>query len=203
MGGFAGYGLTGGAMAIYDLHTGKADLLTHEQLVPNQSPFALQVLPNGNLVGSTDISAPGGGHTKATEAVVFVLDWQTRRIIFRTVPVPGATHIRHLTVGPDGRVYGLAQGGILFVLDLASGDVVHREDLSRYEVERHIFAHAGQVYALFHTAIVRIDPENFASKRIAEPPSPIRCGGPVIDGRLYFTSQSCLWSYHLNETAAE
>lgn len=199
MSGFAGYGLTGGGIGIYDLKTGETELLTHEHLIPHQSTFVLEVLPDGNLVGATDISAPGGGHVTAKEAVVYVLDWDTREVIFQTAPVPGADHIRSLAIGPEGRVWGLAQGSVLFALDLASGEVLHRQDLSEYEVERDIVAHNGQIHALFHRAIVRIDPADFSHELLATPPSPITTGGPVIEGRLYYASTANLWSFALAE----
>jgi hypothetical protein len=198
MAGFAGYGLTGGGIGVYDLRTDEASLLANENLIPGQSTFALKVLPDGDLVGSTDISAPGGGHVTAEEAVVYVLDWQTREVTFQTVPVPGAGHTRHVALGPHGRVWGLAQGGVLFALDLDTGEVIFSEDFSGYEAERHLFEHEGQIYACFHTAIVRIDPGSFDYEMIAQPPTHLKVGGPVIDGRLYYTSQSHLWSFQLS-----
>jgi hypothetical protein len=91
----------------------------------------------------------------------------------------------------------LAQGGTLFALDLQSGEVVHTVDLSEYEVERGLLAHEGSIYALLHTAIVRVDPADFSHEVVARPPTPLKVGGPVIDGRLYYTSQAHLWSFDL------
>jgi len=199
MAGFAGYGLTGGGLGIYDLQTGEAMLLTHEALIPSQSTFALVALPDGDLVGGTDISAPGGGHVQATEAVVYVLDWETRKVVFQTVPMPGAAHIRHLALGPEGRVYGLAQGGALFVFDPRSREVVHRQDLSQFGVERAILADGGQVYALLDAAIVRVSPADLSFEVIGTPPTGVSYGGPVIDGRLYYASGSNLWGFDLGE----
>jgi hypothetical protein len=135
---------------------------------------------------------------KAEEAVVYVLDWETREVTFRTAPVSGASHIRYLTLGPEGRVWGLAQGSALFALDLDSGEVVYSEDFSEYEVERHLFEHEGRIYAAFHTAMIRVDPEDFSHEVIARPPTPLKVGGPVIDGRLYYTGEAHLWSFRLD-----
>ncbi len=95
------------------------------------------------------------------------------------------------------RVWGLAQGSVLFALDLATGEVVFSEDFSHHEVERHLFAHGGQIYACFHTAIVRVDPASFEHEVVARPPTDFKVGGPVIDGRLYYTSEAHLWSFEL------
>ena len=197
MAGYAGYGLAGGGLGIYDLQAGEASLLTHEELIPHQATIALVALPDGRLVGGTDVAAPGGGHVQATEAVLYVLDFATRKVVCQTVPVPGAKVIRSLAVGPDGRVYGLAQGSVLFVFDPETQEIVHTESFAQYEAERHLLAHEGHVYALFHTAIIRVNPEDLSHEVVGTPPSPISYGGPVIGDRLYFASRSNLWSFGL------
>jgi len=200
MAGYAAYGLVGGGLAIHDLQTSQTQLISRNDLIPGESTIAMAVLPDGNLVGGTDISAPGGGHVTATEGSIYLFDMQTREVVFRMNPVPGAKFIRALATGPNGRVYGLAQGGGFFVFDPQSRDVVHTENWSAYGEPAHLVAgEDGQVYALMTRAIVRIDSATLTHTKLATPPSDISYGGPIIGGRLYYTSVANLWSYRLGE----
>jgi streptogramin lyase len=200
MAGFAGYGLCGGGLGIYDLQTETATLIQHEDLMPDQSVISLRVLPDGNLVGGTSVLAPGGGHTTYTEGELFVMDWETKKVVWREVAVPGSAEVHDLVVGPDGLVYGLASGSQFFVFDPRTRQIVHREDLSAYGgLPRHPLAPGpdGMVYALFTKSIVKIEPGTYQHEKIATPPTSITAGTVLLDGRLYYASTSRLWSYDL------
>ena len=199
MAGYATYGLVGGGLGIYDLETSQAALLTHTELIPYHSTITLKVLPDGDLVGGTDIAAPGGGHVKGKEGVLYLLDFKTRKVRFQTVPVPGATFIKSLEVGPHGRVYGLAAGGKFFVFDVQKREVIQRDDWAAHGREVGITrGPRGKLYALLEKAIIEIEPQALECRQLATPPAPATAG-PVIldDGRLYFASRPHLWSYGL------
>ncbi len=201
MSGFAGYGMCGGGLGIYDLETGRTSLITHEDVVPYQSTITLKALPDGDLIGGTSVSTPGGGHPQAEEGVLYVMDWATREVIFQTAPVSGAPEVFSIEVGPDGLVYGLTTGSQFFVFDPATRKVVHREDMSEYGgLPRCTLTNGpdGDLYAAFAKAIVRIEPGTFDHERLATPPQPITAGTVIHRGRLYFASQSHLWSYRLS-----
>ncbi len=200
MAGYAGYGLVGGGLGIYDLATETATLLTHEDLIPYHSTVALAALEDGTVVGGTTVGAPGGGHVVATEAVLYLLDWETRKVAFQTCPVPGASTIVSLEVAPDGRVYGLAAGSVLFVFDPATRQVIHTVKLDQWGgVPRDslFLGPKGEVCAQLSRAIVRFDPQTFEPSVIATPPVAISVGGPLLNGRIYFGHSSHLWSYEL------
>ena len=152
MAGYAGYGRRGGGLGICDLVTGKATLITHTDLIPDQSTITLQALPNGDLIGGTSVETPGGGHPTAREGVLYIMDWKTHQVVFQTVPVPGAREVFSLEVGQDGLVYGLASGSEFFVFDPPGRKVVHRENLSAYGgLPRPALVRGadGKIYALF------------------------------------------------------
>lgn len=201
MAGYMGYGRRGGGLAIYDLATNQSMLITHENLIPDQSTITLKALPDGNLVGGTSIQTPGGGHPTAKEGVLYLLDWATRKVVFQTVPVAGATDVFSLEVGPDGLVYGLtAPGSDFFVFDPATRQVVHRESLAKYGgLPRPAFLRGpeGKLYGLFTGAIVRIEPQTFQHHKLADAPGPISAGIAILEDRLYFAIGSHLWSYGL------
>ncbi|MBX3748817.1 MAG: dienelactone hydrolase family protein [Opitutaceae bacterium] len=200
VGGFMDYGLVGGGLGIIDVQTGAAELLTSDRVVPAHSTHALRVLPDGNLVGGTSVLAPGGGHPAETEGVVYLFDWASRRVDFRTVPVPGAAEVFSLEVGANGLVYGLATGSQFFVFDPVRRTVIHREDLSRLgELVRHALGRdaEGNVYGVLGRAVFRIESGDHRITVLATPPAPITAGLAITGGRLYFGSQANVWSCRL------
>ena len=200
MAGYAGYGLVGGGLGFYDFETEEATLLTHEDLIPYHSTVALAALPDGTVVGGTTVGAPGGGHAVATEAVLYLFDWENRKVAFQTSPVPGASSIVALQVPPSGLVYGLASGSVLFVFDAAKREVIHTAGLGQWggaPRDSLLLGPNGDVYAQLSNAIVRLDPETFEPSVVATPSVGIGVGGPLVDGRIYFGASSHLWSYEL------
>ncbi|MGE5530744.1 MAG: hypothetical protein ACM3VW_01335 [Bacteroidota bacterium] len=201
MAGYANYGLVGGGLGIYNIETGKSQLLTAGQdLLPGHSCIALQALPNGDLVGGTDVSAPGGGHPTAQDAEIFILDWKTKKLSFHAVPVPGQPAITTLTVGKDGLVYGITAGSVFFVFDPATTKVVHREALADCGAPvRHGLQTAsdGSIYALMSGSILRITSGSFKHEVLARPPRPITAGGVLVNGLLCYASNTNVWTYKL------
>ncbi len=200
MAGFMGYGRRGGGMGIYDLTDGKSTLITHRDLIPDQSTITLKALPNGNLVGGTSIATPGGGHPTAKEGVLYIMDWETKKVVFQTVPVPGAAEVFSLEVGPKGLVYGLASGSQFFVFEPRSKQIVHRESMAEYGgLPRPALIRGpdDNIYAIFTKAIVKIEPKAFQHDKLADAPTGISAGLAIIGGRLYFAGGSHLWSYDL------
>jgi hypothetical protein len=203
MAGYAGYGRRGGGLGIYDLATGKATLITHTALIPDQSTITLKALPTGDLIGGTSVETPGGGHPTAKEGVLYILDWKTRQVVFQIVPVPGARDVFSLEVGPDGRVYGVASGSEFFVFDPNGRKVVHRESLSAYGgLPRPALLRGAddKIYALFTKAIVRIHPGDFHHEKLADAPGNVSAGIGIQQGRLYFAIGSHLWSCPLTSS---
>ncbi|MFP3904017.1 MAG: hypothetical protein ACLFWB_07230 [Armatimonadota bacterium] len=202
IGGFAGYGLVGGGLGIVNLETGEDTLLTADaDLLSGHSTITLQALPNGDLVGGTSINAPGGGHPTAEEAEIYILDWETKEIVFHTVPIPDEKSIISILVGPDGLVYGLSATRQFFVFDPEAREVIHTEDWSEYGgVPRHSLHNGpdGNIYSLMGGAIVRITPgEPFEHKQIAEPPVSISAGGALVNGLFVYACNAHLWTYDI------
>ena len=199
MAGFAGYGLCGGGIGIYNLETGSEQLLTADRdLLPGHSCITLKCLPNGDLVGGTSISAPGGGHPTATEAELFIVDWRTKELTFHTAPVPGDANIVSIQVHESGKVYGLSSNSTLFVFDPASRTVVHSHSLAACgSVPRHAlqWGAQGELYAIMSDTIVRIAPDTFAHRVLTSMPVKVTAGGACVGDRLCFAAGSHLWTY--------
>lgn len=224
MGGTPPYGRTGGGLLIYNMETEEGVLLDHEQVVPLQSTYALLELPGGKVLGGTTIAPGTGGEVMADEAMLYTLDVSAGKVVSKFAPVEGAVEIRDMVLGYDGLVYGIARMitegmftpdqiwfhtwrgiPVLFVYDPSTGQVLHREDLGIYTSSMGgvqspgILAAPGngRIYVLFPGRIVSISEGTFEHSVYAEPPTSISQGGPVIDGRIYFSSGDNLWSFKI------
>lgn len=213
MGGFAGYGLVGGGLAIYDLEENRGRLIPNHQFIPGHSAVTLRTLPTGELIGGTSVEAPGGGHPVATVAKLFIFDLATDTVVFEMEPVPdrtvfgtarlpGEREVVSLEVRDDGLVYGLTGGSQFFVFDPQRREVIHRANVSTWGSpvrtdQSFVKAPSGEIYAVLSRGILRVDPDTFAFEPIATPPTPITAGLALVDGVLYFASGSHFWSYRL------
>jgi len=201
MAGYAGYGLCGGGIGIYNLETDEELLLTADKdLLPGHSCITLKALPNGDLVGGTSVGAPGGGHMTATEGELFIVDWKTKKLTFHMVPVPGDGNIISIQVANDGLVYGVSGGSTFFVFDPNSKQVVHSESFSEYGgPPRHALQLGpdGNLYAMMSKAIVKITPGTFAHEKLADTPVNVSAGGALVNGLLCFASGSHVWTYEV------
>lgn len=117
--------LLGGVLAVYDLNT-RGNPQVYWNLVPGQSILSL-VYKDGKLYGGTSIYGGQGGTPTANEAVLFVWDVAKGEKVFETVPVPGKKSITALHVGPDGNIWGLANGA-LFIFDPVQQKVIYSKD---------------------------------------------------------------------------
>ena len=200
MAGYAVDGLIGGGIGIYNLETEEASLLTaQDDLFPGQGCMTMEALPNGNVIGGTDVTSDWAEQV-ATEAELFILDWETKKVIFHTVPVPNDVSIEGIEVGPDGMVYGLSGKATFFVFDPEKQTVVHSESFSEYGRVPHHSLHAGDdgyIYALMTRGIVRITPGTFEHIKLATPPTGVNRGGVLHNGVLYYGAGTHLWSYEI------
>ncbi|HEY3563097.1 MAG TPA: hypothetical protein VGL05_36780 [Kribbella sp.] len=113
------YGEYGGALTVYDVPTGSHTV--YRNLVTDQT--IASIVPSGDdvWVGSS-IEGGQGTDPKATEAHLAKVDPSTGQVLTDVVPVPGAASINELITGPDGNIWGLADG-IVFAVDASTGEV--------------------------------------------------------------------------------
>lgn len=116
------YGLYGGALSVYDVASGALNV--HRDIVPDQTIASIVPASNKIWVGS---SVDGGQGTipRATEARLFQFDPATGKKTTELTPVAGAKSIHALSVGPDGNIWGLADGTV-FVVRPSTGKVIRR-----------------------------------------------------------------------------
>jgi streptogramin lyase len=116
------YGEYGGALTVYDVPTGA--FTVYRNLVTDQTIASL--LPVGASVwAGSSIEGGQGTEPRATEAHLIRVDPTTGAVLTDVVPVPGAASINELIVGPDGNLWGLADGTV-FVANPATGEVLRQ-----------------------------------------------------------------------------
>ena len=197
--GLPGYGRAGGGMAIYDIVDGSSTLLTDKDLVEHHSPLAMEALPNGDIIACTTVSGTHGGRAVAREAVIFVLDWETKKVKWQTVPIPGLGTIRYMEKGSQGKLFCMGSDMTLFVFDPEEREVIHRQSLDQYgglpsaadcmEPDGN-----GHICLLCQQAIVRIDTDTYQVQKVADAPGKISAGIGLLGDRVYFGIGSHLWS---------
>lgn len=119
VGAIATYGKHQGGFALYDFATGEHQWFTSD-LVEHQSVISVLYNPNDELVyiGTTLDGGLASDPSPATEARIIVWDPATRQKVREFVPVAGKEGVTGLVVGPDAKVWGIAEN-TLFTLNAA------------------------------------------------------------------------------------
>ncbi len=192
------YGQLGGVLAIYDIATDK--LAVYHDVVPKQSICSL-VFDHDLIVGGTTISGGLGQKPEATEAKLFVWDPTADKKLFEIVPVAGAKAITGLFIGPDGNIWGMAEG-TLFIFDPVEQKIAFAKEILpiHYSAGQFIWRDAaflihpsGQIYGTMGDQFFRLDPATKQVTILREKGA----GLLAMDraGRLYFRDTTHLWRY--------
>ncbi len=203
-GGFAGYGMVGGALCIYNIVTGQDILIPNERLVPYHSTLCLRVLSDGNLIAGTSINAPGGAHPKVKEAEIYIMDTATHEILYHGVPIKGETEISLMELDKNQLAHCITSKSLYFVFDTRTKAVINIQNLSQYgSVVRDgiKMSDCGKIYGLLSNAIYSIDPDTFEANILSVPPVTISSGMCILYDKIYFGSGSHLWSYKITQKA--
>lgn len=152
-------GMLGGSLTIYDIEIGGTPE-TYVNLIPNQSILSL-AYKDGLLYGGTSIYGGQGSTPMTTEAKLFIWDVCNKQKIFETVPVSGKQAITSLHIGPDGNIWGLANGA-LFIFDTNSRQVIYSNNFFPSAAGRWIDGSMetgtdGNVYATVDGNFFKID----------------------------------------------
>lgn len=208
MGGTPQYGATGGGLLFYDNQSNLSILLKDDEVIKDQSSMSLVPLPDYKLLGGTTTSPGSGGEKKAKEAMLYLIDINSKNIEWKAALIPGAQEYSEMRLMPSGLVYGICDKKLFFVFDPASKKIVHSQDISAEfglttaEQSPRILVNGpdGELYLLFGKgAIVQVIPVTYEMKLIATAPGPIKAGGDFLNGRIFFVTGSHLMSYKLNK----
>ncbi|TDE92790.1 hypothetical protein EXU48_14870 [Occultella glacieicola] len=114
-------GYNGGSITMLDTETGKFEV--HRDVIPGQSIISL-VHRDGLLYGGTSVHGGSGTTPVADEAELFIWDVATEAVVWQGSPVPGAAVVNGLTWTPDGHLWGLTEGGVVFEFDPQARELV-------------------------------------------------------------------------------
>ncbi|MFP6590673.1 MAG: hypothetical protein VCE12_09145, partial [Candidatus Latescibacterota bacterium] len=214
LGGTPGYGYTGGGLLIWDRQTAAGNLLEHTDMVPEQAPMSLLELADGALlVGST--VAPGtGGEQKASLAELFTVNIPSGAVLWRAPLLDDVQSYHDLYAGPEGLVFGFADGHRFFVFDPVARRLLQQEDVQQRlgttngQQGPRIFVRgrAEETFVLLQRGIAQIYDDGagaeprFRLDLVAESPVPLGPGGDLLDGRIYFGSGSHLYSWEVTSS---
>lgn len=143
-------GRHGGAITLWDPDTNEVEVF--RGVVTNQTPVSL-ALHDGLLYAGTSINGGFGIDPVTSEATLFAWDPATRKTVFETVPVPGATTVAGLVIDENGHLWGLA-GGTVFEFDPAARSMLRRIELfaepddSRYGNDHVLLLDHGRLFGV-------------------------------------------------------
>lgn len=199
------YGMTGGGLLIWNIGNNTSEQLDDTRVIPHQSVRSLVVLRDGTLLGGTTSSAGTGGLKTTDEATLFIMDLESRKILWSAAILPGVQDYSDLAVSPDGLVYGLADRSVFFVFNPVTRTIVKLDDSKRHGTvnwqqgqRAFVTADDGRCYLLFTEGIAMVDGEK-GIQWVETSPVPITSGGDFLNGRIYFASGSRLYSYRISE----
>jgi hypothetical protein len=204
--GTPGYGYTGGGLLFWDRETRSQTLVEHMEILPEHSTMSLVALSEGKLLGGSTTGAGTGGEQKAKEAELYVMDMTTKVVEWHEVLFPGAQVYTDMCNGPGGVVYGFVDRKRFFVFDPDARKVIHEcgtestFGVTTSQQGPRVFVKGpdGAIYVLFVKGIARVNAETYDIEMITESPVPIQAGGDYLDGRIYFSSGSHVYSYEVS-----
>lgn len=199
-GGFNIYGKAGGGLIRYNCESRECSLIPNEKLLPDHSILAILPLSETRILCGTSIEVPGGGTPAVREAELFEYDLAEERVLRHWAPVPGAVEIAHLGRDGSGRIHGIAGDGTFFTLTDDLGSVLKRHDLSSRGTpvrDGMVTAPDGTLCGLLTGGIYLLRPDADTPEFLPAPPCPISCGMALLNGRVYFGSNTHLWECRL------
>ncbi|MCL4219591.1 MAG: hypothetical protein KJ052_21640, partial [Candidatus Hydrogenedentes bacterium] len=203
--GTPGYGYTGGGLLFWDRETQTESLIEHTAILPNQSTLSLVALPERKLLGGATTGAGTGGEQLAGEAELYIMDMETKEVLWHEAVFPGVQGYTDLCLASKGLVYGVADQKRFFIFEPKARQVVLDRDLeaefglttSQQGPRVFVTDLDGVVYMLFVKGVARIDSDTHAITMLAESPVEVGPGGDFHNGRIYFGSGSHLYSYEV------
>ena len=211
MGGTPDYGLTGGGLYLWDRLNNRGVLLTHTELIPDQSTMAMADFEGNLVLGGTTIAPGTGGITIAKEAELYLLDVVSRKIEWRSVAMQGATEYTDLCNGKDGIVYGFVNRSTFFAFDIKTKAIINRQNTkdnfgnTTGGQSPRVFVKddEGNIYVLFQNRIGKIDQDRHIVTSFHSSPIFIEAGGAYLNNSIYFISGSHLYSFRFPVNSEE
>ena len=183
---FAGFsydGMDGGCIGVHNLLTGENSTIT--DWLPGESCIAMFFEDDAHLVGGTTISTHGG-HVTVTDASVFRMDWNTRKVV-NVLRLPGTPAV--IAVAPwRGRILAATSNGNLHVINPESFAIEKTYSIGVPVRNALLKADGDRMFLLQVTQISELDPTTFEPvPQSAMPQGEVMTGGGAYhNGSLFF-----------------
>jgi outer membrane protein assembly factor BamB len=188
------YGHLGGMLTVFN--PASQQITGSYSLYPDQSVISLANW-KGQVVGATTVQGGSGSTPTARAAKLFLWDPEQHKLLFDTVPVPGATYITNLVTTANGLVFGLAgslsDANHLFVFDPAKRKTIYTATLP-FHINGNIYNSLalgpdGRLYGLYSSGVFSIDPKSYQARVEATYTGAELSAGFALSGHnLYFAS---------------
>ncbi len=195
------YGRLGGALVEYDVANKK--LNSFPNIITGQSIVSLTT-QKGQLFGGTSIWGGLGTKASTTAAKLFGWDTEIKSITFELIPVNDAKAITALINGPDGNIWGMADG-TLFIYNPATTKVIFTKvlfEVSAQMKEQFVWANAtllshknGKIYGVAYGELFELDATTKNKTTLSKSTS--RSLVADSKGNLYFHQGINLWKYSI------
>jgi hypothetical protein len=190
------YGKLGGSLITLDVNT--KEIKAFDEPIKQQAISSLAYTGKEVLVGTT-ISGGLGIAPATKEAVLFSWDLDKNQKTHQIIPVAGATAITCLINGPDGYIWGVADG-TLFIYDAAQRVVLSTHKLYDFPpFKSHIWRSAfltihpsGMIYGTGNNHFFKLDPK---TKEVTILDKGASLLAMDASGNIYFRKNTDLWKY--------
>lgn len=197
-GGFGENGSDGGGLYFYYPDRKGGHVLKNEEVIRYHNTMCMLIDDRGNLIGGTSTHAPCGGIPKVTEAKIYYMDWETKRVVEEYVPVGGAEEISLMKMDDGGLLHGFTSDSQYFIFNMGEGKTEYLADLSPYgSVVRDGLFKGGKnlLYGIMSKAVFTINTKTGETKLVGTPPKTITAGIAVNDYGIYFGCGSKLCGF--------
>jgi len=211
VGTIAAYGQLTGSLIAWNTQN-NSDIVQYYP-VPNQGISSLTTVQgsckdivNGCLIGGSTITGGSGSTSVASSAVLFSWDTTKNAVAHQyTLPnVSAVSTITDLVTNPaNGYVYGIAcasSGTYAFVFNPATGKFINGGTLLPFSgaIYNSATLYNGKIWGLTSQGIFSIDPLHLSKATLSKSPAPVTAGFVLRGNKMYFASNSQLWSYQLS-----
>ena len=189
VGSAAGYGVVGGAMAVFNPKTNKYVNYREPFTSPGHGIASLAYDPESGLVfGGNNIGE------------MFLWHPAEGKMLKKFKPVAEHSNIPSMCI-VDGKLFFTCLdwkgSNKIGVYDIASQKVIHQADLTSRPLEISLGLHSdGLIYGLTTTDIFSINPKNYQMRKLAALPKDTFCGWAITKDGIYFGAGTHLWRYN-------
>jgi streptogramin lyase len=184
------YGRWSGPLSWYDPRNGEKK--AYYEIAGDGSCYTLSWLPDRELIAvGTTIQGGSGTQPKASQATLFLWDYNREEKVWEGSPERPVTTVNGLLTGPDGRIYGSLLGGdepALFVFDPEQREFIRFLQLPAGDPLDLGLQNGpdGRIYGFTSSCIYRLDPASLTVEELIHQEDAFQIAGPIVGDSILF-----------------